>query len=234
MPGESHTAESSQTFHERVASTRWGSYITKMERRALQYAVEAAGKPGSSLDIGCEGGRWSKILADANWNMTCIDVDTEAISTCAQRLPDANCLCMDPDYSKLPVGDASVDLVLCIEVPPVLYADWFLPEVRRVLKPNGCCVVVFWNRGSVRGRFAAARAERRGTYNYYPQRYVDWRENAVEHGLHTEYERGFCWMPFSRSSNSPLVGPAVALEKALGLRRWTRYSPWIATVLRRT
>lgn len=234
MPGEKNTAESSQTFHEKVATTRWGSYITRRERAALQYALDAIGKAGASLDVGCEGGRWSSILADRDWNLTCIDVDPEAISTCAQRLPDATCLCMDPDYAKLPAADASLDLVMCIEVPPALYADWFLPELRRVLKTDGYAVVVFWNRGSVRGRFAAARAERNDRFNYYPQRYVDWRQRAAEHGLHAEYERGFCWMPFSRSSNSPLVGPAVAVERVLGLRRLIRYSPWVVSVLRRT
>lgn len=221
------------TFHERVAAKRWGSYISEREFAAIRVAHELAKSPGTVLDIGCEGGRWSAKMVDLGWSPICIDVDPEAIAVCAERLPQASCVCLDKDYDRLPCDDASIDLVLCIEVPPALYADWFLPECRRVLKPGGLAVTVFWNQGSLRGRFASARARRRGAYNYYPHRYVDWTRRVEEAGFATEWAEGFCWAPFPRASDSVLVGPLVWLERVSGLRSVVRYAPWIVSVLRR-
>ena len=222
-----------ETYHERVAQTRWGSYISEHELAAIQTAHRLAGEPGTVLDIGCDGGRWSIVLSEWGWQPICIDVDPDALAICARRLPHAICLREDEDYDRLPVANGSIDLVLCIEVPPVLYSGWFLAECHRALKPGGLAVVVFWNRGSIRGLVASTRAVRRNTYNYYRYRYVDWMEGVRETGFTTEWEEGLCWAPLSRQSNSALVDPMVQLEETLGLRKLTRYAPWVICVLRR-
>lgn len=222
------------TFHEAVAATRWGAYISERERAAILEAHRMAGSPGTVLDVGCDGGRWSILLADLGWQPVCIDVDADAVATCRRRLPDAACLCLEEGYEHLPCEDNDVNLVLCIEVPPVLHSEWFLPECRRVLMRGGLVVTVFWNRASLRGKFASARARRRGTYDYYKWRYDDWLEHAARAGFEEKWAEGLCWAPFARDSDSPFVRPAVQLERLMGLRKMTRFAPWIVSVLRAT
>ncbi len=231
-PPATGSENTESTFWEVVATTRWGSHISDRERAAILEADRLAGSPGTVLDVGCDGGRWSRFLADRGWQPICIDVDPESVETCALRLPEATCICLDKDYDRLPCEDQSVNLVLCIEVPPVLYSKWFLPECRRVLDPDGLLVTVFWNRGSVRGRFASARARRHRTYDYYPKRYVEWMEEVSDAGFREVWSEGLCWAPFARDSDSAFVTPAVRLEHALGLRKLTRYAPWVVSVLR--
>jgi hypothetical protein len=48
------------TFWERVATTKWGHYISRMEERAILRAAFWAEKPTQALEIGCDGSRWSK------------------------------------------------------------------------------------------------------------------------------------------------------------------------------
>lgn len=220
------------TFHEQVATTRWGAYLSDRERAAILFAHHATGSAGNVLDIGADGGRWSLLLHSFGWTPCCIDVDPEVVALCAERLPEARCICLNKGYDRLPVDDDSMDLILCIEVPPVLYSDWFLHECRRVLRKGGMVVTVFWNRRSLRGRLASRRARRRGTYDYYPRRYDDWIKEVVAHGFSVVRAEGLSWAPFTRASNSFLVKPAVTIERLLGLRKLVSHAPWVVCVLR--
>lgn len=61
--GVGPTAEN-LTFWERVnVTTRWGRYLTSVERSAVLRAASMADAPGTSLEVGCDGGRWSSLLA---------------------------------------------------------------------------------------------------------------------------------------------------------------------------
>jgi SAM-dependent methyltransferase len=117
------------TLWEMIASTKWGSYISEIEKRALLKAHILAARPAEALEIGCEGGRWSKLLSDLGWKMTCIDVDAKALAICQRRLPAADCILVDSQARKLPCNTGSLGLVLCIEVPHVMPdSDWFISE----------------------------------------------------------------------------------------------------------
>ena len=52
-------------------------------------------------------------------------------------------------------------------------------------------------------------------------------------GFEVLHEEGYCWSPFARTSNSPLVPVFVQAERMLGLHRWIALSPWIAFVARK-
>lgn len=65
----------------------------------------------------------------------------------------------------------------------------------------------------------------------YSRSYRSWRAALKRLGFETVHEAGLCWMPFSRESNSRLIGPAIALEKLLGLSRLPSLSPWISVVM---
>ncbi|GDY32047.1 class I SAM-dependent methyltransferase [Gandjariella thermophila] len=223
------------TYWERVATSRWGSYITAEEDRAIRWASEMAGNPRHALEIGCDGGRWARMLSQEGWSVTCTDVAEEAIKLCADRVPDARCIKVDPADTFLPAEDASTSLVLCIEVLAVVGSDWFHKEVVRVLAPGGMLVATTWNRNSARGVAAnlASRWRRRGPHSFYRTRYTAWRRQLLAAGLEVQSELGLCWFPFGRSSNSPLVPIAAMTEKRLGLARMPALSPWVLVTARK-
>jgi hypothetical protein len=168
--------------------------------------------------------------------MTCIDVNREALEICQQKVPQAKCILANREDKALPCDSASVSLLLCIEVAPVIQGDWFLAEAFRVLDHEGIFVGVFWNRFSWRGLQARARFQlsRKADADFYRRAYPRWRQTLARTRFQLVYEEGFCWSPFGRSSNSPLIPIFVQMERLLGLRRLPAISPWIAVVARKT
>jgi SAM-dependent methyltransferase len=166
--------------------------------------------------------------------LTCTDVDENAVGLCAQRLPEARCVLVDPADTALPVGDSSMSLILCVEVMPVVRSHWFAKEAARALAPGGMLVAVVWNRFSARGLLAdaASRLRHRQPHPFYRDTYVPWRRQLRDAGFQVRSERGLCWFPFSRASDSPLVPVAVALEKGLGLSFLPTLSPWVIVTAR--
>jgi SAM-dependent methyltransferase len=223
------------TFWERAATTKWGHYISRMEEQAILRAAFLVGKPDQALEIGCDGGRWSKLLLDSGWQMTCIDVDPKTLAACQQKVPTAKCILSSPQDETIPSEPDSMGLLLCVEVAPVIQSDWFLPEAYRVLREHGILVGVFWNRTSLRGffwrvkhRFAPARDAA-----YYNTSYSAWKKNLGRAGFQLVYEEGFCWSFFGRTSNSPLIPLFTKLERLLQLHRLTAWSPWIVFIARK-
>ena len=145
------------TVWESVASTRWGRYTTEVVEHAVCAAADLAGPPRSALEIGCEGGRWSRLLADAGWMMTCTDIDPHSLAICQQRVPSARCLLVSPESTRLPCASESMNLLLCLEVFPVIESEWFPREAFRALAPGGVLVGVAHNRFSLRGMFVRLR-----------------------------------------------------------------------------
>lgn len=222
------------TYWERVAESRWGEYVSDVERRAILAAHEMCAAPGEMLEIGAEGGRWSRLLTDLGWHATCTDVDEAALAACQARIPSATCVLVQPEDESLPAASGSMRMVLCIEVPPVVQSDWFLSEAHRVVGEDGVLVAVVFNRASVRGALLALKARLAGGYDYYRMSYGAWRRRLKRAGYSVVREEGYCWMPFSRASDSALVPTLTRLERVLGLNRVVRFSPWVAVVARRT
>src|SRR5487761_2009903 len=57
----------SETFWERVNDGRWGRYVSEAEKEAVLKAHARCGQRGTFLEVGCDGGRWSKLLVDLGW-----------------------------------------------------------------------------------------------------------------------------------------------------------------------
>jgi 2-polyprenyl-3-methyl-5-hydroxy-6-metoxy-1,4-benzoquinol methylase len=217
--------------------TRWGRYTTEVAGRVIAIACEMAGGPGAALEVGCEGGRWSRLLADRGWTMTCTDCDTDALSICQQRIPRATCISVSPDAITLPCDSGSIRLLLCLEVFPVMDSTWFAREASRVLDDQGVLVGITLNRTSLRGMFVRAKKHlvgESGFYPFYTVSYATWRRRIREAGFEIAHERGYCWFPFSRESNSVFVRFFVSLERLLGLDRVPSLSPWVAFVARKS
>lgn len=224
------------TYWEKVASTSWGTSITDIEKRAILKAHDFSRRPAGALEIGAEGGRWSKLLTDLGWSMICTDIDDKTLAVCMKRVPTSSCILVSSDDNKLPCGSESVRLLLCIEVAPVIQADWFTSEAFRVLQNDGLIVGVFWNLLSLRGFLAHARSLFTGNFDYYKLYYPFWRRKLLcrGSGYSILYEEGYCWFPFRRDSNSVFVPYFVRLEKWLGLRKLTLISPWIVFIARKS
>ena len=227
MEAEKTTTNMQPLFWEEVATARWGQYLSEAERRHILSAAKLLPEPDVALEIGAEGGRWGELLSDLGWQMICTDVREDSLAVCQQRLPEAICVCVDPNDEELPCGTNSTQLLLCIEVHEVLECDWFVSEASRVLDNQGVLVGVFQNLFSWRGgvkRFMPLRED--GIVDYRVS-YSGWRKKMIRQGFEFVAEEGLCWFPFSRHSNSSLIPFFVELESRLGLRRLPTLSPWI-------
>ena len=222
------------TIWETVATTRWGRYTTGVVEDAIWAASEMAGHPGSAFDVGCEGGRWSRLLANAGWAMTCTDIDPEVLSVCQRCVPAANCILVSPDDTTLPCETAAVNLLLCLEVFPVMDSPWFAREASRVLSEDGVLVGVVLNRMSLRGMFVRGKQYVKGeSRDFYNLSYSEWRRRTRAAGFEISLARGYCWFPLTRGSNSILAPFFINLERWLGLGRVTALSPWIVFIARK-
>jgi SAM-dependent methyltransferase len=220
------------THWERVATTRWGQYVSGIEHQAILIAHGLSGPPASALEVGCEGGRWSQLLVELGWAVTCTDVNKDTLAVCQQRIPTAKCVLVHPDDETLPCPTDSLRLLLCIEVAPVIESEWFLREASRTLSTGGVLVGVFWNRHSMRGLFVRAleRFRPHTSFRHYQVPYKRWKATLSARGFEMHQERGLCWFPFSRDSRSLLIPAVVSLERLVGLSRLPNLSPWIVFV----
>jgi SAM-dependent methyltransferase len=218
-----------------VADRTWGSYISRIEAAAIDQAQRTAPAPRRALDVGCGSGRWTRLLLDRGWSVTGLDVDQEAVDVYAKRNPEAESVLVPRDNRTLPAADGSVSLVICIEVLAVAHSDWFLREARRVLAPGGRLVTVAWNGWSLRGLVTdvASRLRQGAPHDFYRTSYRSWRRSLRASGFEVQAEKGLCWFPFGRSSDSPLVPGAVALERWLRLGRLPSLSPWVVVTASR-
>ena len=221
------------TMWEAVATTRWGRYTTEVVESAVLAAAGMAGTPGAALEVGCEGGRWSRLLSNMGWTLTCTDIDAKALAVCQQRLPAANCIHVSPSATTLPCAAASASLLLCLEVFPVMDSAWFAREANRVLSAGGVLVGVTLNRTSLRGMFVRAKQFLTGKSGFYKSSYAEWRRRMESAGFTLAFERGYCWFPFARSSNSVFAPFFVSLERRLGLGHLTAFSPWVGFIARK-
>jgi SAM-dependent methyltransferase len=191
-------------------------------------------RPGHAVDMGCGGGRWSKLLADAGWSVTCADVNAEALAICRRNVPAATSILADPTGHAIPSPSDCASLLLCIEVVPLIEARWFLNEVHRVLEPDGLFVGVHINGRSWRAlawRLKHLISSDEG--RFYNEAYSDWRDRLVATGFEMVHEESCCWGPFSRDSNSPFVPAFARAERALRLHRVITWSPWVVFIARK-
>ena len=230
------SAHSSDTFYEYAADTVWGRYLNAPGEAALRAAASSLGG-GTSLDVGCDAGRWSQLLADLGFSPVCVDVREEALEICRRRLPSARCHLAQPDDVSFPVADGSIDLLLAWEVPPVTNAAWFAPEAARVVRSGGLLICTIFNPVSIRGlayRCAMlVSPSRRKDRVYGGPSFARATADLDAQGFDLLSAEGLGWAPFSRLSNAPLIPFFVRLERVLGLRRLVRFSPFVVLVARR-
>lgn len=222
-----------ETHWERIAQTRWGRYMSEVEMASIMEAHKMMETPTTALEVGCEGGRWSSMLADLGWKMTCTDINPKALEICRGRIPNADVRLVGTDDKTLPCGSGTIDLLLCIEGDIVMQQDWILQEAIRVLRPGGLMVSVIWNKFSWRGLLGHLVGTRIKKIDYYRFSYPQWRRRFDKAGFEMLRQTGFCWFPFGRSSDSILVPVCTKLERLLGLGNILTLSPWISLIAKK-
>jgi len=241
---ENQFAPSKIPYWEKIASeTRWGQYIDAIEKRNILRASELCQQKQRVLEIGCEGGKWLKLLSSQGFDtLIGTDIDPAAITLCQQRLPQAQCLLVNLDDTRLPCDDQSVDLMLVMEIMPVIHSDWFYREAQRTLRPGGIVVGVVTNKYSVRAllyelfiRPRKRDEEYQRLYRtMYSKSYRYWKRMFVDHDFVVLHEEGYCWFPFPRTSSSVAIPVATTLEKIFGLRKCVTFAPWINFIVQKT
>ncbi len=73
-------------------NSRYGRYATEIEKEAILKGLTHTAKPTRALEIGCDGGRWTKLLSDLGWNIICTDIDQQSLNICQKRVPTATCV----------------------------------------------------------------------------------------------------------------------------------------------
>jgi len=104
-------------------------------RRALLLAEVAPGE--RVLDLGCGAGRFVAALRDAGADPVGVEIAAAALERARANVPGADLRLLEPD-GRLPLEDASIDLVWCSEVlEHVPDTARLLSEVRRVMRTGG-------------------------------------------------------------------------------------------------
>lgn len=227
------------TYWERAATTRWGRYLTDAERRNLLAAMALVTRDGAqAMEVGCEGGRWSRYLLDRGWSVTGTDIDPNVLETCQERLPAMSTVLVSVDDERIPAETGSLDFLLVYEVQTVMQAGWFPAEAARVLKPGGVLAFTMHNPMSARGLvyliLNRTGLRRRSGHYYEGPSYRALRHAFRCQGLEPVREEGVAWFPFQRESNSALIPTVAKIEKVTGLRRLVSVSPWVIGTARRS
>jgi SAM-dependent methyltransferase len=208
-----------ETHWEMAAKTRMGKYLTEIETVFIKKTVDFS-KTEFVLDVGAESGRISLIALNTKTNVVSIDIDHAALKRLRQRtnqvyvvVADARCL---------PFKREVFDAVFMIEVLDYIpELDVVLNDCNRVLKFGSNCILSFGNRSSFKGVLKSLRGKP----------YLHSFNGVVQilSGSSFTYKGslGFNWMLFGRMSQNRLIPILAWFERALGLRKLCRYSPWV-------
>ena len=116
-----------------------GNQLIDLEQPVVHGILEGL-PPGDALDVGCGTGRHTAELVRLGHRVTGVDASPEMLAVARARLPGADLRV--GELTRLPVADASVDVVVCaltlVHVPDL---DAALAEFRRVLRAGGHLVI---------------------------------------------------------------------------------------------
>ncbi|WP_106409327.1 glycosyltransferase, partial [Teichococcus deserti] len=94
------------------------------------------------LDIACGEGYGSALLAELASRVTGVDIDREAVLAGQQRYSRGNLDFMLGDCLRIPLPDASVDVVVSFEtIEHIDEHEAMLAELKRVLRPGGLLIM---------------------------------------------------------------------------------------------
>ncbi len=108
------------------------------ERRHLLAKAISGLAPGRALDIGAAGGGNTRVLRQHGWDAIALEYGADGAEVAHGR----GLATLRGDATRLPLADASLDLVVAFDLLEHLEDDdAAVAEVRRVLKPTGTYLV---------------------------------------------------------------------------------------------
>ena len=108
------------------------------ERRHLLAKAVSGLTPGRALDIGAAGGGNTRVLRQHGWDAVALEYGADGAEVAHGR----GLATIRGDATRLPLADASLDLVVAFDLLEHLVDDdAAVAEVRRVLKPTGTYLV---------------------------------------------------------------------------------------------
>jgi SAM-dependent methyltransferase len=115
--------------------------------------------PGRALDLACGSGRHAIWLAEHGWNVTGVDVSSDAIATLKESAPAVDARVADLEQGEYLIQPSAWDLVVIMRY---LQRDLFEPAKRGVT-PGGVLIasVLLENPAEPKGRFRAKPRELR-------------------------------------------------------------------------
>jgi SAM-dependent methyltransferase len=107
---------------------------------AVSYFVELLGAGAAVLDLAAGTGKLTRPLAAAGLDVTAVEPVAEMRAALPPQVP-----ALDGTAEAIPLGDATVDAVTVAQAFHWFDGDAALPEIARVLRPDGL-LALFWNR----------------------------------------------------------------------------------------
>ena len=175
---------------------------------------------GDALDVGCGEGRWTRYLAAAGWRATGVDRSEALVGAARAEHGDGEYAVGEAEG--LPVGDSSVDLVLCVNVlMHVVALEPAVAELARVLRPGGVAVVGLVHPVAEAGTFDEERDELRvGRYFAAEEHSIPLGHHHVAHQHRTieQYVRAFLAAGFALDDLREVPGRTGSTPLYLDLR----------------
>jgi len=108
------------------------------ERRHLLAKALGGVRPGDALDIGAAGGGNTRVLRDLGWRPVALEYGAEGAEVAFER----GLLTLRADATRLPVDEASLDLVVAFDIlEHIEDDDLAVSEIARVLRPEATFLV---------------------------------------------------------------------------------------------
>ena len=234
IPGGSYhprAEDEGQYLWDVAARTEMGRYLLDAELGFITRSIVGlAKKPQIALDAGAGSGRITRPLSNLAVRVIATETEPALVKQLAGIESNVTPLLVSPESKRLPLQDATADVILSIQAADLAQTGWFHQECGRVLKPGGVLILTLQNRRSWKGLLATRRPERyRGEFGarYYERSLADITRHLEAAGLMFERALGYNWLPFTRVSDSPLIKPLAKLERWLLLRRLAAASPWV-------
>lgn len=203
---------------------RSGIYKTKVEYDFIESHISnliAIGSKKSILDLGGGSGRFALPLLKSGFDVTVVDLDSNAIELCKQK-GITKSYCCDIRNLVLPGG---YNIALAFEVfLGVSPAEVFKVSNQQLVN-EGLFIFAATNKNSWRNKLHNLRKVK--SKNYGDLSINEWERLLSANGFEIIDIKGFNWMPFLLASNNILIPAFSKLESILRLGKWLNQSPWL-------
>jgi len=203
---------------------RSGFYKTKVEYEFIKSHISDNQK--TILDMGGGSGRFALPLIKAGYDVTVVDLDSNAIDLCKKR-GISKSYCVDiRDFES-----DGFDIVLAIELFLVTPPEIVFEIANQKLAKDGLFIFVATNKDSWRYKLHSLRANKSKNYGEFsPKEFI---KLVVENGFSVVDIKCFNLIPFKASSNNILIPLFPKIESLFRLYKWLGQSPWLLFALKK-